>query len=399
MATGRLHQYKNRDGTTTYRIRYDYVDAGSRRRCQPWETLPRGTTERDAKAIMARKVTQLNTGPSITPSKMTMGQLVTEWLERDARTNVGATTLEDYETTIRVHVLHAFGDVPVQKLTTAQVQRWYAEYHAAGHGERVIQLAHLRMRQALDYGMRMGYLNQNVVLAAKPPRSEESEHQTWTPAEARRFLEASRSNAYWPLWPLLLRCGLRRGEALGLRWRDIDLEHGTLTVKQSVVLLEGRRHVKGPKNQESRRRKVVLDREMIGWLAEHRNAQAERKERLGDAWQEHDLVVASAVGTAIMPTNVARERDRIVAQAGVPRIRVHDLRHTYGTLLHSGGTDLKVISEMMRHSKVSTTGDIYVRADVELQRAAAERLAAALRGDAREEPRANKRAKNGENPR
>ncbi|HWE60324.1 MAG TPA: hypothetical protein VHB98_01310, partial [Chloroflexota bacterium] len=116
-------------------------------------------------------------------------------------------------------------------------------------------------------------------------------------------------------------------------------------VQQSVVPLEGRRHIKGPKNKESRRSKVVLDRELIGCLTEHRESQRERRKRLGDAWEDNDLVVASAVGTPIVPTNVARERDRIVARSGVRRIRVHDLRHTYGTLLHR---NRQIINQLIR---------------------------------------------------
>lgn len=393
MATARLHRYTNKDSSNTYRIRFDYVDPATGQRCQPWETLPRGINEREAKGLMTQKLAALNNAVLVSPSKMTVADLMTEWLDREARTNVAPTTLEDYEATVRVHVLPAFGDVPVQKLTTVQVQRWYAAYNAAGHGDRVIQLVHVRMRQALDYGMRMGYISQNVVLAARPPRGEEVEHLVWTAAEARIFLNTSRNNVYWPLWALLLRCGLRRGEALGLRWEDVDLEQGALTVHQSLVVLENRRHIKAPKTKGSRQQ-VVMDSDMITWLKEHRTAQQERREHLGDAWQATGLVVTTTVGTAIMPDNVTREYNRIITQCGVKRIRVHDLRHTYGTLLHRDGTDLKVISEMMRHSKVSTTGDIYVRTDLALQRAAVERLAATLRDTSQTEPRAKERAKN-----
>ncbi|HWE61592.1 MAG TPA: site-specific integrase [Chloroflexota bacterium] len=394
MATARLHQYKNKDDTTTYRIRFDYVDSNSGQRCQPWETLPRGTSEREAKAIMAKKIAQLNSTAQVRPSKLTMGELMVEWLDREARTSVAPTTLEDYEGTVRVHVIPAFGHVPVPKLTTAQVQRWYAEYHAAGHGERVIQLAHLRMRQALDYAMRMGYASQNVVLAARPPRSEEIERQAWSAAEARQFLDASTDSVYWPIWPLLLRCGLRRGEALGLRWADMDLARCVLTVQQNLVVLEGQRHIKGPKNKGSKQR-VVLDAEMVEWLAEHREAQQKRHEGLRDTGRDLGLVVTTSVGTPVTPDNITREYDRLIALTGLKRIRVHDMRHTYGTLLHTGGTDLKVISEMMRHRKVGTTGDIYVHADTALQREAVERLATALRAAPCAEPRAKKRAKNG----
>jgi len=391
MATAKLHPYTTKDGSSTYRIRYDYVEPETGKRCQPWETLPRGLSEREARALMARKVAELNSLPIVSPSKLSVGALMREWLEREARTSVAATTLEDYEGTVRLHIVPALGEVPVQKLTTAEVQRWYASYHAAGHGERVIQLAHLRMRQALDYAMRMGYVAQNVVLAARPPRGEEGERLTWTAAEAREFLAVSRQSIYWPVWPLLIRCGLRRGEALGLRWEDVDGPGGVLAVRQSLVVLDGHRHIKAPKTKGSRSL-VVVDAEMGEWLAEHREAQRERRAHLGARWQESGLVVTTGVGTAIAPDNVTREYDRLLAFTALKRIRVHDMRHTFGTLLHRGGTDLKVISEMMRHSKISTTGDIYVKADLALQREAAERLAAAMREAPIPEPRAKKRA-------
>lgn len=391
MATARLHQYKNRDGTTTYRIRFDYIDAETHQRCQPWETLPRGTSERDAKALMSKKVTELNAGPQRKPSKMTLGELMVEWLEHNARPSVSPTTLEDYEGTIRVHIVPGLGSTVVSKLTTAQVQRWYGTYLAAGHGERVVQLAHLRMRQALDYAMRMGYVTHNVVLAARPPRSEEVEHQPWNATEVRTFLEASRDSIYWPVWPLLLRCGLRRGEALGLRWQDVDLARRVLTVQQNLVVLEGQRYIKAPKTKGSKQ-EVVLDAEMAEWLTDHKKSQ---EEKFGKACE---LVVTSGLGTPVMPDNITRDYDRLIKLTGLRRIRVHDMRHTYGSLLHSKGTDLKVISEMMRHSTVNTTGDIYVHRDVALQRKAVERLAAALRPPKQRTARAKKRAKNGENP-
>jgi len=269
MATAKLHPYTTKDGSSTYRIRYDYVEPETGKRCQPWETLPRGIGEREARALMARKVAELNSLPFVSPSKLSVGALMREWLEREARTSVAATTLE-----------------------------------------------------------------------------------------------------------------------------DVDGPRGVLAVRQSLVVLDGHRHIKAPKTRGSRSL-VVVDAEMGEWLAEHREAQRARRGHLGERWQESGLVVTTGVGTAIAPDNVTREYDRLLTLTDLKRIRVHDMRHTFGTLLHRGGTDLKVISEMMRHSKISTTGDIYVKADLVLQREAVERLAAAMREAPIPDPRAKKRATSG----
>src|SRR5579885_225001 len=126
---------------------------------------------------------------------------------------------------------------------------------------------------------------------------------------------------------------------------------------------------------------------MVNWLTEHKEAQGKTGKPGGDGRKAPIFVVTTGVGTAVTPDKVTREYDRLIALTGLKRIRVHDMRHTYGTLLHTGGTDLKVISEMMRHRKVGTTGDIYVHADTALQREAVERLATALRATPCAEPR------------
>lgn len=281
------------------------------------------------------------------------------WLDNYARHRVSTKTFDGYATTIRLHVLPALGSVRVQQLTPARLQAFYSQKLDAGCGPRTVELCHTHLSQALDEAVNLGWVARNVADRVTPPRWKPREMDTWSADEARRFLDAASASIYGPIWSLALATGLRKGELLGLRWQDVDTQRNVVAVRQTVGTLRGTLEIKRPKTVKSRR-EVNVAPDVLGLLREHRAHQMERYQELqdkglGSIWEDHDLVFPSATGGPIHPDNLDRDFNRLIKQAGVKRIRIHDLRHSYATLAIALGNPLKVVSESMGHADVSTT--------------------------------------------
>jgi integrase len=315
-------------------------------------------TRREAERVLAEWVADINRGSAVEPATVTVAELLTRWLTTVAAYRVRPTTLEDYQATIDNHIIPRIGGVKAQRLTASTVQAFYAELHEQGVGARTVQLCHLRLSQALAQAVKWGTLYRNVCDAVDAPRVTPKRGKAWSAEEARRFLAASAGNNLEPLWVLIATTGLRRGEALGVRWQDLDLDARTLRVTQAVVLYQNKPIVQEPKSPAARR-VVKLDPETVTLLREHRTRQDAQRAALGRLWHDHDFVFCTGDGKVLNPNNLYRTLDAIMERAQVPRIRLHDLRHSHATLLLAAGTPLKVVSERLGHAKTSITLDTY----------------------------------------
>jgi integrase len=355
MARGSIRKVARKDGISyevVVDLGHDSVTGKRRQRTKRYRT------KRDAHTALTAWLADIDKGTAVDRSQQTVAELMHYWLDTYARHNVRPTTYEDYSCTVTQHIVPAIGAVPVQKLTAAHLQQFYAEKLAAGSGPRTVQLCHLRLRQALAMAEKLGLVTRNAADAVMPPRVLQREMTIWTPDEAQRFLRAALQSSYGPIWLVLLATGMRRGEVLGLRWQDVDLEHQRLHVRQCVVSLGGATAIQPPKSRAARR-VIPVDASLIDALREHRIQQDERKVHLAKLWQDHDLVFASDVGTPINPRNLDRDFHKWVERAGVPRIRIHDIRHTVVTMAIASGSPIKAASIYFGHAKTSTTMDIY----------------------------------------
>ena len=361
----------------SYRVRVEYpADPTTGDRRQRSETFG---TKRDAEAALARWVNEIERGTAVDTTRQTVAEFLTHWLDTVAAHRVRATTLEDYRATIAKHLIPGLGGVPVQRLTPAAVQAFYAAKLAGGCGPRTVQLCHLRLSQALKQGVRWGTVPRNVCDSVEAPRAVPARGRTWTPADARRFLADAETDGLHPLWLLALTTGARRGELLGLRWGDCDLAKGTVGVRQSVVICGNRPIIQAPKSRAGGRT-VGLPPEAVAALKAHRARQNAARLAAGQVWDDHDLVFATGAGGPLNPANVVRSYARIVARAGVPRIRFHDLRHTHATWLIAGGQPITNVSERLGHAKTSITLDTYAHVVASTRDRAAEAVGALLFG-------------------
>jgi len=366
---------RNLDGKMAYEAVVELgVDPVTGKRKRTTKTF---RTKKEAQAWLTSTQTDVDKGTFVEQSRQTVAELLRYWMETYAKHHVRATTYEGYGYTVNVHLIPGLGSIPVQKLTPGHLQQFYADKLSGGAGPRVVQLCHLRIKQALAMAVNLGVVPRNVADAVAAPKTPHSELAVWTPDEAQHFSEVARSSHYGPIWLVLAATGMRRGEALGLRWQDVDWVNDVLHVRQQVVMVHGSPQIQQPKTRASHRA-VPVDRWLIDELREHKVRQNERRLLLGEAWQERGLVFPTAVGTPVSGRNLDREYKKLLRQAGVPPIRIHDIRRTVATVAIASGLSPKAVSEHLGHSKTSITLDIYTKVMAEQRVEVAKGIGAAM---------------------
>jgi len=222
-------------------------------------------------------------------------------------------------------------------------------------------------------------VTEEAILAENPAKNLRLNHRyrprftTWSAEDAQRFLKVVRDDRLYALYGVALSLGLRRGEALGLPWADVDMEDGYLRVHQSLQRVAGALQI-GPVKTDGSVRTVPVPLALLGVLARHRVLQASEREQAGDRWQESGLVFTTRIGTPLEPRNINRHFDHVMAAAAVPRIRFHDLRHSCASMLYSQGVSLENIQDVLGHSSPQVTKMIYIDVADKIPRAAVERL-------------------------
>jgi len=210
----------------------------------------------------------------------------------------------------------------------------------------------------------------------------------WTIAECQAFLARSAEDRLAPLYELILATGLRRGEALGLRWEDVDFDGAALYVIQQIVEVHGRPVVGTPKTKHGSR-VVSLDTVTVATLRRHRSVQELERSAWGAAWNETGLVFTREDGCGLRPQHATKHFAALARQLELPVIRVHDLRHTHASVALAAGVDLKVVSERLGHSQISITADLYTHVSRGVSQAAADKIAGAMRGTSNALPAAS----------
>jgi len=329
---------------------------------------------REAQAALAQWQVEQRQGTLVDRSDQTVAAMMAYWLDTHAR-HKRPTTFEGYSLTVRLHVIPHLGAVKVQDLTVRQVQQWWTDLLKAGKGRRTVRLAHLHLKQALDQAMDLGTVGRNVATRVPPPAPEVREMETWTPEEADTFLAtADDHGAYGPIWHVFLSTGMRRGEALGLRWRDIDWQSKVLHVRQALVVLNNRPALGPPKTKKARR-DIPVDDGLLDVLRAHRARQTERRLAMGALWQTNDLVFAAEGGMPIRPRNLLRDYEKLITLAGVRRIRIHDERHTWVTWALEEGAALGAVSRMAGHANPAITMNLYGHVTPRMEREVVDKVA------------------------
>lgn len=225
------------------------------------------------------------------------------------------------------------------------------------------------LRSALADAVREDLIVRNVARQVQVSAGHQEEVVPLTVEEARTLLRTARADRLYAPYAVALSIGLRRGEALGLRWSDVDLDTGVLQVRRTLQRHSGALHFAPPNTRRSRRTVPLLP-SLVATLREHRERQAEERAGAGDAWTDSGLVFATATGTPIEPNDFSKKFVRMCERAGVRRVRLHDLRHTCASMLLAQGVPPRVVMEVLGHSALEGTMTIYGHVMLDAQRAA-----------------------------
>lgn len=341
-----------------------------------------GRTRAEAAKKLTKALSDREGGLVFDDKGLTVKEYLERWLLDSVRGSVKQTTLENYEYVVRMHLVPTLGHLKLKALTPMHVQALYSAKLDSGLSVRTVRLTHATLHKALKQAVRWGLVPRNVTEATSPPkvsRETRKEIRPLTRDQARDLLEAARGDRVEALYVLALTAGLREGELLGLRWQDVDLEAGTLSIRQQL----SRTKKDGlcftsPKSAKSRR-SIKLTRRAAKALGGHRGAQNRERLRLGALWQDTGLVFTSVTGTPLDVGNLTYRSFRpLLERAGLPRIRFHDLRHTCATLLLSENVNPKIVQEMLGHANISITMDTYSHVLPSMQEAAVSAMEVAL---------------------
>ena len=331
-------------------------------------------TEREAEAVLVRLLHQRDTGFEIEPGRLTVAGFLERWLKDYAQPRTAPKTALRYSELMRLHVIPVIGEIPLAKLKPMHIQAVQGEILAKGLSGRTALHVHRVLKEALGHAVRWQLVYRNAADAVEPPRPDRYEIRIPPPEDIRRILAAADETPHGTLIYVAATTGLRLGELLGLRWRDVDLSNGTLSVTQNAQWVDGRMIFRTPKTAKSRR-SVALSASTVQRLREHRQQQLEQRMALGPAYIDHGLVFTNAVGEPLTPHGGIRSTwAKVTRSLGFPGLRIHDLRHAHASLMLAQGTHPKVVSERLGHATVGITLDIYSHVLPGLQREAAERL-------------------------
>jgi integrase len=319
-----------------------------------------GKTRSEVAAKLSKALADREGGLTFDADNTTVGEYLARWLCDSVRGTVRISTFERHEQIIRAHLAPAFGRMKLKTLTPAHVRALHREKLDMGLAPATVRKIHSTLHKALSQAVADGLISRNAA-DVKAPRPAPDEMRPLSEAEARTFLDAARETGdrFEPLYVLAITTGLRRGELLGLRWDDADLERGTLRVGRALVR-EGGRHVVGETKTKRGRRRVNLTPRTVAALKAHRKRQLEERMKLAGLHADHGLIFASRTGTPVIPEHlVKRSFKPLLKKAGLPEIRFHDLRHTCATLLLGRAVHPKIVQELLGHATIAMTLDTY----------------------------------------
>jgi integrase len=332
-------------------------------------------TKKEASAALAKALAAVEDRTFTAPDTITVGAYLAAWLDGLDRKPA---TLEAYRRVVERHLTPALGRGRLQMLTAVQIKAGYRALLDKGLSPTTVQLVHQVLSKALSDGVHDGLLPSSPAAKVKAPARARPEMQTWTREQVVAFLAHVADGRLAAMWRLFLTTGMRRGEVAALRWQDVDLDRAALSVRQTGNIIGGVWTVGTPKGRgdaTAKSRRLALDAGTVAALRAHRTAQLQERLAWGADWQDQGLVFVREDGSPINPSTIGQHLTVRAKQAGLPHVRVHDLRHTYATLALEAGVHPKVVSERLGHANIGITLDLYSHVSEGMDRGAADLVA------------------------
>jgi len=341
-----------------------------------------GRTRKEVQEKINEVALKVQAGTYREPSKLTVAEWFTTWLNDYMKPSLRPTTWESYKYQVNGHIIPALGHLKLAQLQTAHIQRLYNEKLHGGRldgkdgglSPKSVRYIHTVIHSALEQAKKEGMVTINPADAVKLPKREQKEIKYLDMADAAIFLAMAKESKHFAAFYLALNTGMRRGELLGLRWKDIDFEAGQLTVNQGLVRVSGQGLVfQEPKTKLSNR-VINLAPAVVQVLKEHKKRQNETRLKAGGAYREDlGLVFANELGEPICPRAFTRVFERLIKKAGLD-VTFHGLRHTFATLALEQGVDVKTIQETLGHHSSAFTMDVYSSVTAKMKREAADKV-------------------------
>ncbi|MGZ4617255.1 MAG: tyrosine-type recombinase/integrase [Frankiaceae bacterium] len=338
-----------------------------------------GDTAQDARDKAAEIRKRVEDGQPARDRRETVAAFTQHWIDTSLQASERKrNTKVMYAGVARTHILtSSIGRLSLDKVRRSHVEGWVVELRRKGLAESTIRSAYTILRAVLDTAVRDGALASNPAAVIRRPRVTSKEAPHLTPPQVAELLRAAEGSRYAPLFALLVHTGLRRGEALALQWSDVDLAKGLLRVRGTLSRIDGELLVTEPKTAKSKRFVPVSD-PAARLLLDLHAAQAEECSRAGAAWRQTGFVFTTEFGEPCDPRNAFRALKVAAARAGLPDVGLHTLRHSAASVMLTHGVPLKVVSEILGHSSVAITGDVYGHVAPDVSRDALDILGDAL---------------------
>ena len=333
-------------------------------------------TQAEAQEKLRALQADLHTGMVADTEGLTLDGFLAKWVEYKEREGIKPNTLQSYRDTIRRYITPKLGKVKLDKLRPLDIEQMMTKLHKEGKSDSLAAYTLRILKMALKQAVRWQMLPRNVAEAVRPPKVERKEMKVWTPKEVADFLDVTQGHRLHAGFYLALMTGLRRGELMGLKWEDIDLEKRRLTVRNNLVEVQGdgvggrtrqgkatvssRRAVLSTPKTKNSRRTIPLSASTVSKLQEHKVRQQMEKAAAAEAWEEQGFVFATPLGHPTNPDVLSNAFETLVKRASVTRIRLHDMRHTAASLMLRQGIHIKAISAILGHADVAFTMRVYM---------------------------------------
>ena len=324
-------------------------------------------TKAEGEAALKQLVREVDENRFVPPTKLRLREFLVEQWFPSVAASLRPTTVQMYRTYADAHIIPRLGGTQLRALKPQALNAMYADLLSNGRRDgkgglspRSVRLVHVVLHRSLQDAVKWRLVPSNVASDATPPDDEPDEKDVWSPAEVAKFLQHVEGNRLATLWHLLAATGLRRGEVLGLRWRDIDLDRKTLTVNQAVVVIN-HRPVVTPRRAKTKssRRTIALDTETVSALRRHQVRQGEERLAWGPGYNPGGLAFCREDGALIHPEWLTKAFDRHRKAAGLPPASLHGLRHSHATALLQSGVPLRTVSGRLGHRSPTVTLAIY----------------------------------------
>jgi integrase len=364
------------DGRWEARVDLGYGLAGTRRRRSVF-----GKTRRECADKLKEILADQQKGTLLTDTKrQTVTQYLDDWLLNSVKPTVRASTYASYKQLCALYIIPSLGRIQLTQLAPQQIRAFLNELSkrqgvrtGKALSARTVQYCHAILRRSLGQAVRLGLLARNPVALIDPPKATRSEAKYLTPDQARTFLASVKGDRLECLYTLAITLGLRRGELLGLTWDSIDTGECILAVSKTLQRVEGKLQFVDPKTARSKR-VVVLSNAAMTALKAHRIRQLEERLLAGSRWEEYNLVFPNTEGKPYDGGNMVKEFHKALKRASLPDTNFHSLRHTCASLLLAQGVHMRVVMELLGHSQIAMTMDLYSHVVPELKREAADRM-------------------------